>query len=504
MSPTDWIDFTATHPLVSAGLFVLAIVVLSAVRLLLRRTRMGNRLNSPVTLIRVGLVFGALAVLGPSDGDATLVRYAHAAFVAAVLIGTVRVAIIVFVDFYLRERQGAAVSSIVRDVASILTYFLIILLVLRYTLDINLASLIATSAVLTAIIGLALQDVLGAVISGLVLEVEAPFGPGDWMKVGSFEGQVVETGWRTTRIRTRVNEVVTLPNTYLAREPMVNYSRPDPNYGDTLLVDAAYEIAPGDVKRTAFSVLNEEPAVLRDPPAEVWTLRYKDFSIEYAIRYWIDQFGELDRIRDRIMTNIWYAFRRDGIRIPFPVRESVLVREPPRPRLELGDVLATLKGVSLLAPLSEQCFATLAAQARRLIFGRGELIVREGDPGSSFYVIEHGHVAVVIGRNDGSAGRTIAEIGPGDFFGEMSLLAGEKRTATVVALDDVAVLEVSSAAFHQILVSNPAILEPICQLATHRGEQQREHRKAGQAMPVFAADPAAQRLMMRIKSFFRI
>ena len=213
----EWLSLQSVHPALSQMVVAVLLVAVVVLRALLRRTRVGRRLDSTMTLIAIGPVFGEVAALSPQRTGPFL--WAQAAFVAAVGIGAARTLLVLFVDYRLRDRQRAGVSAIVRDVGSVLVYFFIILLVLRFTLDINLASLVATSAVLTAIVGLALQDVLGSVISGLVLELEDPFGPEDWVRVGAFEGQVVETGWRTTRIRTRVNEVVTLPNTYLAREP---------------------------------------------------------------------------------------------------------------------------------------------------------------------------------------------------------------------------------------------------------------------------------------------
>ncbi len=500
----NWLAFVTSHPLLSAGAFVLGVLALAVLRPLLHRTRVRAHLDASLTLISVGFVFGALSALGGGSAGGAVFLDAYAVFVAAVAIGIVRTVLVLFVDFYMRERKGAAISTIFRDVASVITYFIIILLVLRYTLDINVTSLITTSAVLTAIVGLALQDVLGGVISGLVIEMESPFGRSDWIRVGAFEGQVVETGWRTTKIRTRVNEVITLPNTYLSREPVVNYSRPDPRYGDTLHFDAAYEATPDEVKRAVMAVLTAERAVLTDPAPEVRTLRFKDFAIEYAVRYWLDQFGELDRIRDRITTSLWYALRRANVRIPFPARESYLVREQPVAKLDRGDAVATLAAVPLFAAVGSDNLTTLATHARRLIFGRGERIVREGDPGDSFYVIEHGSVAVVIGGRDSAPERTIAELHTGNFFGEMSLLAGEARSATVVAQEDVAVLEVGRTCFQKILIADPAVLEPISQIAARRLEEQREHRNSRQTMPAFDNDPAAQHLLERIKSFFRL
>jgi small-conductance mechanosensitive channel/CRP-like cAMP-binding protein len=474
------------------------IVAVLAVRTALRRTRVERRLDSAMTLIVIGLILGELAALGPERTGIFL--WLESGFVAAVGIGAVRTLLVLFVDFYLRDRRGAGVSSIVRDVGSVLIYFVIILLVLRFTLDINLASLVATSAVLTAIIGLALQDVLGSVISGLVLELEDPFGPNDWVRVGNFEGQVVETGWRTTRIRTRVNEVVTLPNTYLAREPVVNYSRPDPRYGDTLRIHLAYEAPPHAVKQAISGVFDADPAVLSAPALEVRTGSYGDSGIEYVIRYWIDDFKELERIRDRLMTHTWYALRRADIRIPFAARELFVHGEVPQPKFARGDAVATLGQVPLFESLAPDDLRRLAAGAQRLIFATGEVIVREGEAGSSFYVIEHGAVRVVLGRTATQDGRVIAQLGARDFFGEMSLLAGEPRSATVVADEDTVVVKVGHHTFQQLVAESPSVLGPISEIAARRLAEQQEARRAG--APTGAPPPSADSLLTRIRIFF--
>ena len=497
----DWLSLEDLHPALSQALVALLLVAVVALRAALHRTRVGRRLDSALTLIAIGLIAGEVAALSAERTGFFL--YAQAVFVAAVAIGLARSLLVLFVDFHLRESRGAGVSAIVRDVGSVLVYFFIILLVLRFTLDINLASLVATSAVLTAIVGLSLQDVLGSVISGLVLELEDPFEPGDWIRVGAFEGRVVETGWRTTRIRTRVNELITLPNTHLAREPVVNYSRPDPRYGDTLHFHAAYEAPPHSVKQAIERVLAAEPAVLREPFWEVRTAGYHESGIDYAIRYWIDNFTELERIRDRLMTNIWYSLRRAEVRIPFAAHDVFVHSETPRPALESGDIGATLARVPLLEALAAVDVGKLAASARRTIFARDETIVREGERGDSFYVIERGAVRVLLGHSNGG-GRVIARLGPGDFFGEMSMLAGEPRSATIVAEEDTAVVEVGQAVFQGIVAANPAVLEPISRVAARRLSAQEEFRRSEEPTSGPASDPSAQRLLQRIRAFLRI
>ena len=495
----DWLQHLRSHPYVGAfvcgGLAVLSVLL----RQVMRRTALGPRLNPSFGLIGIGLIFGAVAAMARVWGVPALTPYLDAVFIGAVAIGAVRAALTLFVEFYLRQREGAVVSAIFRDIATIVTYFIVIVFVLRSTLDINLASLVATSAVLTAIIGLALQDLLSNLFSGLVLELEAPFSYGDWVRVGAFEGIVQETGWRTTKLRTRVNEIVTLPNAMLSKEPVVNYSRPDPLFGDTLHFEAAYEIPPNVVKDAVQGVFDADPAVARTPPTEVRLLKFGESGVGYAVRYWITDYGELERTRNRLHSNLWYAFRRGNVRIPFPARDLFVYAGADVVAAAQPDLAATLRGVPLFAPLDDTAIAQLAAGVRRVTFGCGEVVVREGDSGDSFYVIDRGAAEVTL--DNGGRARTIGQLQAGSFFGEMSLLAGEPRTATVRAVTDLTVLRIDREAFREIIAADPALLGPLSEIVTGRQSAQQEHRRlAGIAAPEVGQQ--ARQLRERIKAFF--
>ena len=500
-----WFQELAEHPILGSGLYILLALGCVVLRQLVHLTRLKRDLDVSFTLIIFGLIIGTIELVGASAGWTGGTPYLNALLFGTVAIGVVRIVLTVFVDFYLRQRGGAAVSAIFRDVASVIAYFLVIVVVLRSTLDINLASLVATSAALTVIIGLALQDVLSNLFSGLVLELEAPFSRGDWVRVGAFEGKVEETGWRTTKLRTRVNELVTLPNALLSKEALVNYSRPDRSFGDTLHFAAAYEAAPNVVKDAVLSVFGVDPAVLPVPRTEVRLIEYGDSGIGYAIRYWITDFDNLERIRNRLMSNLWYAFQRANVRIPFPARDLFVYqgRAPQLLATEPMDVVGTLRRVPLLAPLNEAALVQLAGRVRRLTFGAGEFVVRESEPGDSFYVVERGRAEVILGR-DGAA-RTVGDLQTADVFGEMSLLAGEPRSATVRAVTDLSVVTVDREAFKQIITADPAILEPLSEIAARRLAEQQEYRRSlASASSPEVERQQAQRLRERIVAFFRL
>jgi len=497
-----WFEEIQTHPLLGAAVYIGLAFAMVVLRLLAHRSPLGRRLDFSFSFIATGLIIGGVEIIVRLAGLLAVTPYLDAMLIGSIAIGVVNAVLTLFVHFYLRQRGGAVVSAIFRDIAGLVAYFVVIVVVLRTTLDINVASLIATSAVLTAIIGLALQDMLSNLISGLVLELEAPFSRGDWVRVGSFEGIVEETRWRTTKLRTRVNEIVTLPNVMLSKEAVVNYSRPDPLFGDTLRFDAAYEAPPNVVKQAVLGVFESDPEVATAPRPEVWVERYGESAVGYAIRYWITRFDALHQVRDRLMTNLWYALHRAGVRIPFPARDLFVysgtqVQQAPEP----PEIFGTLRRVPLLAPLDDGALGRLASNVHRLTFGTNEIVVREGDHGDSFYVIERGEAEVVL--HNGASTTRLDRIAAGGFFGEMSLLAGEPRTATVRAATDLAVLVVGREAFREIISADPALLGPLSEIAAQRQAAQREQRRS-LALPRENEGQQAQRLLERIKEFFGI
>ena len=496
-----WQDQLAAHPLAGGVVCVTLALAILILRRVARASQIERRLDTALAVVAVGLIAGALAELARVLELVAARPYLDALFFVAAAIGVTHAALTLFVDHYLLQRKGAVVSALFRDVAGIFVDFVVIVVVLRSTLDINLASVVATSAVLTAIIGLALQDLLSNLFSGIVLELEAPFSRGDWVRVAGFEGVVVQTGWRTTQLRTRVNELVTVPNALLSKEPIVNYSRPQPLVGDTLRFEGAYEAPPTVIKDAALSVVAAETAVSSSPRPEIWLERYGESGIGYAIRYWLTDFGELDRIRNRILSNLWYTLHRAGVRFPFPARD-VFVYPGTAPTLqpETIDVVGLLRTAPLLGPLSDGELAQLAPRVRRLSFGAGETVVQEGEPGDSFYIVERGEAEVLL-RGDRTQD-VVGRIAAGGFFGEMSLLTGEARTATVRALKDLSVLLIDHAAFREVIAADPALVGPLSEVAAHRLAEQRTHRQTADTREPIARAEQVQRLRERIRGFF--
>ena len=196
---------------------------------------------------------------------------------------------------------------------------------------------------------------------------------------------------------------------------------------------------------------------------------YHDFTIHYEVRYFFTAYVEYRRIEGEIYRLIWYHFRRHGIEIPFPIRNVYLhqadtaesPKEAPATRMERA-----LREIDLFRPLSDQELRTAAARCRALHYAAGERIIEEGAPGDSFFVVDRGEVEV--SKELGGVRRTLARLMEGQFFGEMALLTGERRAATVMAATDVDLFTLDKTGFQDIIVGNPAIAVDISTILSER------------------------------------
>lgn len=357
----------------------------------------------------------------------------------------------------------------------------------------------ATTAVGAVVIGFALQDTLGNLFAGLAIQIEKPFRVGHWVNVAGKDGMVTEITWRATKIRTKPGNFVIVPNSALARDTITNYSEPILETRIELHVGASYDAPPNRVKATILAAIKDEPLIAGTRAPEVLVSDFSSSSITYWIRVWTTDFAADDQIRDRIRSAVYYAFRRAGIVIPYPIQVEMFRED--LAAAAASDVTVAehgLEAVQIFAGLSEAERAELARAARQILYAAGERIVREGDAGSSMFVVVRGDVVVTLG----AAAHEVARLGPGDVFGEMSLLTGAPRTATVAAVTDAELLEITADAFRQFVLANPATVEQIGGAVAARAAMLEEHRAAGATAAAAVEEPRT--FLARVRRFLRL
>jgi small-conductance mechanosensitive channel/CRP-like cAMP-binding protein len=394
------------------------------------------------------------------------------------LLAVGRLAVLAAFDLLLTSRLNRPVPRIIRDTMQGLVYAGIFMFVLRFA-GVQISSLLVTSAFLTAVIGLALQETLGNIVAGLTLQAQQPFQVGDWVQFDDDErhvGEVLEINWRATKILTLDQAEVTVPNGLLARNSLVNFTKPTTAARRSVYVAAPYSVSPSSVHEAALSALADVPGVAKTPAPSVVTYRFlENATIQYWVRYFITDFSKRDIIDGEVRSRLWYALERAGTLHPFPV-STVLLREMERAdaaRLrETGRIERLLGEVALFTKLTSDQRSALAAKTRKQVFAPGEVIVREGEEGKELFVIHRGQVKVTI------SGDEVSRMSGGKFFGEMSVLTGERRTATVVAVTEVELLAIGRVEFQELLEANSGLAEDVSRILALRQMQLEEFKAA--------------------------
>ena len=469
---------------VAAFAATLAISGFTVNRLVQRKLRLSLYLFAGYTLFNL-VVWQRPGLIPGVDGDLRALE--RLVFAAA----AINLLVYVLVNPLRANRVPDAFPSILQDAMVIG----LLVLVATFVFD---DKLLTTSAVGAVVVGFALQDTLGNAFAGLGIQSEKPFRVGHWIRVGEFEGRVAEVTWRATKLRTKSGNFVIVPNNIIAKDAITNYSEPAVPTRLEVEVGASYLATPADVKAAALEALRQVPRVLRDPAPDVLLHSFDGSAINYRTRFWIADYEHDDETRNEARTAIFYAFGRRGIEIPWPI-EVGYSREWPEPdaatrQSEREQVLA---GVDLFARLSNDQRREVAAASSIRLFGAGEAIVRQGEPGQSMFVVCSGAASVVLEPER----REVALIETGGYFGEMSLLTGDARSASVIARGDTKVLELDADVFRALGAADPHAVEAIGLAAMKRRAELSVIRDATRNVAV--ADAPAT-FLGRMKRFLRL
>jgi small-conductance mechanosensitive channel/CRP-like cAMP-binding protein len=340
----------------------------------------------------------------------------------------------------------------------------------------DLLGLVTTSAVLTAVLGLAAQEPLKDLFAGLELQLDDQLKLGDFIRVNeNTEGVIVSIDWRDTCLRDVSGAMVMVPNAVITSVVLRSYGAFG-SMGNRFSIGLEYDLPPAQARRLLLGIVQSHPRSLSEPPAAVRVKAFGESAIEYDILVFQKpgNLGDLLDLRSDLLEQIWYAMEREGHSVPYPVRE--LRRKPPAPDAykpishSAADRIRVLRLNPIFAGLTEQEFASLAANTRSLRFAPGETVVVEGEEGGAMYQVLHGQVEVLKQQANAPA-LQVACLSPGDIFGEMSMLSGSLRSATVRSLEECVLLEVSREQLGPLLKENPALMDGLAHLVSKRRGQ---------------------------------
>ncbi len=255
------------------------------------------------------------------------------------------------------EREEAVVPPLLRHLIMGVVYALAFFVVLKiFYPELSLTGVVIGSTVFSAIVGLALQDMLGNFFAGIALAVEKPLRIGDWVLVGGKEGLVTEITWRSTRLRMRDNNLLVIPNSALSKEVVLNFNEPSRLHRKSIRVGVAYAHSPRVVIPALEEAARRVEPVLENPPPQALIADFADFSVVYELRYWLPDYEKVPDVASAVRGEVYDVLKRAGLKIPFPVREVHLRTEraaaAPAPRLIAFAGPSAGKSVELAGELS--------------------------------------------------------------------------------------------------------------------------------------------------------
>jgi len=378
------------------------------------------------------------------------------------------------VDLIFRPRRGVHYSAISHDAVMLLLWMLVVAIVFYADLNFDPMKLFASGALVSGGIVFALQEPLRNLATGVTFQITKPFQLGDWVNFQSHLGRVKALKWAATEIETRAHERIQIPNNMLISQPVKNFS--NTAIADEIEIGVSYEDSPGRVKEVIFKVVRDAAHVASDPPPQIYAWEYGDYAIKYRVRYFLADYGVQESVRDAIVSSLWYALRRHAIEIPYPTQTLEMRRRRVRRGADAEfekEIISDLRRVDWLRELSDAELRVLLPAVQVHQFGVGEILMREGDSGDSFYIIRRGELEVTAKSPSGEirhvAGLSAAS--PSPFIGESAFLEGGVRNSTVRARTDVEVLEMSRQGFTQLFRAHPELAEPIAEIIATRGRQ---------------------------------
>jgi small-conductance mechanosensitive channel/CRP-like cAMP-binding protein len=497
-----------TDLIVDSTLFVAAGLVLALATIWLRRDMRAGTARMVLVML-IGL--GGLALLerfgpGPAEGPIGAILRELALVILA--IGVARVT----VTFAFRVVLGKiAVPQILTDV--LMALVLLVFAFWRMTaVGVNLAGIVTTSAVVTGVLAFSLQETLGNLWGGIQLQLDNTCRLGDWIRVDTVMGQVVGIRWRYVAIATNNGETVIMPNGMLSKSRVVVLAR----RGDQRIpwrreveFGVSYDTPPSRVIAVVDAALvrAEIPNVAASPRLDVLCTHFADNSFQYVVRYWLTDLVQDYWTDSQVRLHIAATLVRHRMEIPYPHR--VLLRPKPQDAPHVREFAArnaALARIDLFVPLTDSERHALAADLADCPYVAHDVIARQGEPAESLFILAHGRVAVF---DDGAGGtgvrNRLATLEAPAYFGEMGLLTGQARGATIVAEDEVLCYRLDKAGFDAIVKARPELIDALSQVVAKR-------QAANDAtLQTLSADARARQavggraeLVRRMKRFFAI
>jgi CRP-like cAMP-binding protein/small-conductance mechanosensitive channel len=369
--------------------------------------------------------------------------------------------------------------SITEDIFVIMGYVAWGMLRLRYA-GLDLGSIVATSAMITAVVAFSMQDTLGNILGGLALQLDNSIDIGDWVKVDDVVGRVVDIRWRSTLVETRNWETVVFPNSQLMKNKFLVLGR---RSGQPVQLrrwiwfNVGLNITPNQVVRAVEETINQAEIsnVARLPAPNCVLMEIDKGVARYALRYWLTDLVLDDPTDAVVRWHVYTSLQRAGIALEVEMQNIHYVKENEKyeegvHQRESQQRVKTLRRVDLFARMTDDELTALAERLKYAQFAKGNIISKQGAIAHWLYIIINGEAEVYFEMPSGERS-SVNTLSRGNFFGEMGMMTGAPRSASVIAKTDVECYRLDKEAFADIMQARPGLAEEITHILVERRAQ---------------------------------
>ncbi|MCP3958748.1 MAG: mechanosensitive ion channel [bacterium] len=432
-------------------------------------------------------------------------RYLIAVLIWLLLAHVINRAITVIIwDGIFEARMGKPIPKLIRNVASVIIYAAALAGIIGVVFDQSLTVFFAATGGAGLVIGLAVQTLIADFFSGLVISLQRPFRIGDYIEIEGDRGTVMEVNWRATQILTSLNRLVTFPNNKVAGATIINYTHAEPlRFAFWITLDYGVPVERAERILLAAARSGQHDAGGKQPSVEA--LKVDENGISYRIRFWVPDPSVWYTAQAKMIGSIQHHLQIAGIRY------SRWLHQQPSSDVEYREVdyrsqkLTLLHKVGLFDSLTSEQLDFLESRMTQRNFAPGEEVVVQGSAGDSMFVIAEGLLDVFVFFEDEGKEVRVAQIQAGSFLGEISLLTGEPRTATVRASSECVLFEITHHTMKRLFELRPSLVEELTEVMAQR---KLNDLLAKENLPREEAEAQkatiAEQFLGRIKGFFKI
>lgn len=404
------------------------------------------------------------------------------------------------------------VPRLLRDVTRLVVFALAVSGIVKVVFRQDVGPFWAASGVVGLVIGLALRNVIVDVFMGLALNFDRPFEIGHFIRLSDgASGKVVELNWRTTRILTAEGNLVIVPNGKLGELTVTNFSKPAEISEMEFVVSLDYAV-PSDraVRVLTAAAMNVAGTngVLEDPAPKTRIKGFTDAGVDYKVKYFIDpRLGGPGKARHAVMQSVLDQLHYAGLSVATTKREIItgLEHAPALDSTSIADRVTLLSRTDLFRNLEPAGREHLALRMRPIVVKAGEAVVHANDSGDSMFVIFEGLLHAQVPSNDRQSIVRVGKLGAGSFFGEISALTGDPRSATVTAASDSLIFEIQKEAFASLIATQPDVVQTLAEAIAARRSRTAAALADADLAQIAAEDRSfARQIIDRMKSFFRV